>query len=868
MSPEVLAGWDALHLGNNSGVTTHYHPPDVIVSAGPTHVVEMVNLLMGVYTKTGTRVRTTNLTALFHSGGDFISDPKVQFDPATGRWFATVTDVTATQVLLAVSASSDPTGSWRVFSVPSAATGHCLDQPILGVGTSTVIVSVNVFSQPSPSSCTSPYLGAQYWVVNKNDLVTNATSPATFASVPDPTEFSIHPAQIQGTSSVDYMVSVYWPGAVGTSSTLHLFTVSGTPPSAVTVTVTSLSMATAAVAPPAPQNGSTAKVDTSDLRVSDAAWSGGSLWLGFDEACRSDPTRACIRLAEIGTNGPSLLQDFDLSVPGKFAFYPGLRMDGTGSLAVVFGYSSPTDYPGIMATGRLAGDPPSTVQAVQVVAAGSGPESPSGCVQTCRYGDYFGAGLDPTNASVVWLAGELGTPTGWSTHVFAVSVKAELTFSYRLSHAGSGYSPPAVTYVHGGVAAQQPFSTSPTTALADPGTAWSVSAELAGSSVARGEVWVVNSSVGAPATAGVANRSLVRSFDYFHQYAISFGFQVLGGGGYGISPQLNGTVLGLPVIITTPQSLFLDAGSPYEYPRFLSGSSTTERWETLAAAATVSGPGNVSATYYHQVRVTFEYSGPVGALVPPPNLTYPYLGSPARTPLNATVWVDARSPYAYDASVAAGDPGARWAAGRNRIGSVTASGTVVVAYRKQFLLSVTSVPAALATSVSGAGWYDAGASATLDAAAPTGWRFGSWGDDASGTALTATLLVLRPMNVTAMFEAGLTITAGDGGSVAYAYGSVSGTVPAGTSATIYVPVGTSVTLTGSPSSWVQAFRGWSGASSETAASTTVLVSAPGVVTGTFGVNLLVVDGVPFVVVVIALVAVVVWRRRRRSRPPV
>ena len=863
-SPEILAGWDALRYGTNGGYSNGWVPPDVIVSAGPTYVVEMVNLLMGVYTKSGTPVNITPLASLFASGGDFISDPKVQYDAASGRWFATVTDIATSSILMVVSSSSDPTASWHRFVFSGSG---CLDQPILGVGSSTVIVSANVFS-----SCTSSsfvYDGAQYWVINKADLLAGAASPATYVSTPDVTELSIHPAQIEGTSPLHYMISTYWPGTATTSQILHLFTVSGTPPATVTVTVTSLLMPTAAVPPPALQLGSRNTIDTADIRISDAVWSAGRLWFGFDEACQSTASRACIRLGEISTSNDTLLQDFDIDVAGKDVFYPGLRTDGAGDLAVVFGYSSSADYPGIMVGGRLVDDAPNTLPQMQVVAAGTGPESPASCKTTCRYGDYFGAGLDPTNASVVWLAGEIGTPSGWSTHVFSIALKSELAFAYRVTGGGTGYTPPVVSYVDGGKSVEAPLSAGSNTFLVDPVTQWTISPELPGSSTTAGEIWILNASANPAGNSGWANTSFSPplAFDYVHQFAVSMSFAVVGGGA-GASPQISAVVFGAVHVFDPPATAFLDAGSSYSYPTALSGSTSTERWVTPS-----SGSGSVSAatslvlTYYHQVLMTFEFT--VQGETPPaaPEVHYSNLGAADSAALNATVWADSPAAYAYDASLAGAGPSVRWGTGANGNGTVTSSQTISVLYREQFRASVVTEPSSLAAAVNGAGWYDVGASTTLTVAAPSGWRFDRWSGDASGTASSVTLSVQRPLNVTAVFDPGLTITAGGGGSIAYSYGATSGTVPAGSSVTIYVPLGTVVTLTASASSPSQAFVGWSGAATGTTASTTVQVNAPGGVVGNFGTDLVIVGALSLLVVAVILGVVLVLIRRRRPKRP-
>ncbi len=869
-SPEILGGWYGLHFGTNGAYSDPYYPPDVQVAAGPTYVVEMVNLLMGVYTKSGTQVGVSSLVNLFNSGSDFVSDPKIQYDAASGRWFATLTDVTLGQVLLATSASADPTGAWRLTSVPSASTGECLDQPILGVGTTTVIVSVNVFTQTKNNPCTTPYLGAQYWVVNKSDLIGGAATPAMYASSIDANEGSIHPAQIEGNSTVHYMVSTYWPGTATTSNTLHLFAVSGTPPAAVTVTVTSLSMPTAALPPPASQLGSKNPIDTADIRVSDAAWAAGRLWLGFDEACLSDSTRSCIRTVEIDTAAGTILQDFDIDVAVKDVFYPAFRVDGLGNFAVVFGYASSSDYPGIMMSARLPADPVNTVQVPSVVVAGTGPESPAGCSATCRYGDYFGAGLDPSDTNVVWLAGELGASAGWSTYIFPSTVKAILTLDYNLRGGGSGYTMPDLTYVSDGIGFTAPLAMAPTTYYADAGSPWSVTPVLTHPYV-RGEFWSVDS-LNTPPYLGTGDRSSTANYTYFHGYAVRLGYDVHGGSSASTPPPplVNVTVYGQSSRVSAGQLYVLDAGTNYSYENPLTESTASERIAANGSATgAVTGPLNLTIHYYNQYRVTFDYEVASGGALPAPAVDYSSFGTNASVKANATVWADAGGAYAYSSSLAGNTGGVRVGPENGAVGNITAPGTITVAYRLQYLLNVTVEPGDLRGEVSAGGWYDAGSGATLTATAPSGWKFMGWSGAVTGNGAFLSLTMNQPANVTALFYPGLTIVAGAGGSVAYAYGAVSGTVPAGGSLTVYAPIGTQITLTAQPSSVANAFESWNGGANGSSAATAVTLSAPMTVSAAFGPNLLLVVGVGggvFLAVLAAVFLLLLARRRRRPPP--
>ena len=200
LSPVLRTGWEALSF-QPSGLT----PPDVQVAVGPAHVVEAVNVALGVYSKEGVQLVTSALSTVFATGSDFLSDPRIQYDGLSGRWFVAAGDFTTGQVLVAASMSSDPTIGWSIYRVPSSATSECLDQPILGVGTLNVIVSVNVYSDCFSSTYT--FYGAQFWVMNKTDLVNGVLSPSVWPSPRYAADFSIHPVRMEGRSLIQNMVA-------------------------------------------------------------------------------------------------------------------------------------------------------------------------------------------------------------------------------------------------------------------------------------------------------------------------------------------------------------------------------------------------------------------------------------------------------------------------------------------------------------------------------------------------------------------------------------------------------------------------------------------------------------------------------------
>src|SRR5438128_1277997 len=122
------------------------------------------------------------------------------------------------------------------------------------------------------------------------------------------------------------------------------------------------------------------------------------------------------------------------------------------------------------------------------------------------------------------------------------------------------------------------------------------------------------------------------------------------------------------------------------------------------------------------------------------------------------------------------------------------------------------------------GWYDVGFSLTPTVNPAAGWAVGTWegsGPGAySGPQTSPTILIVGPISEIAILYPGLTIHAGDGGSVSFSFGTTSGTVASGSSQTLYVPSGTIVTIGASPSS-TYTFTQWSGASSSNRSSVNV-----------------------------------------------
>jgi hypothetical protein len=415
--------------GLNDVVAGGFEPPDVTVAAGPGFVVEMVNLAESVWrTGGGTPpqlVQTRDLAVFFGSDSDRLTDPRVLFDAASGRWFASISDVDRQDVLLAVSTTSDPTGTWTVSSFDASG---CADQPRLGIADDIVVVSADLFEDCDARGARA--LGSEIWTVNKAQLLAGSTAPAFSLFGPTPDYSSVAPVQSLSPTATEYVVSV----DDRVSRVVHLLAVDGVPPAAVTVREIATPVINLLARPPAaaqPQTGGIRPpIATNDNRILDSVWENGKLWFSANARCvpaGDSIIRTCARVVELATATRTVTWDTDIGVAGSHVFFPAVRPDRDGNLVIVAGESGLKVLPEVIAMGRT----PDGALTEPVVVAQS-----AGIYRGDRYGDYFGAARDPGDPRTVWVGGEAGTDvpsgSGWATTVASVVVTP------------AGLTPPAV----------------------------------------------------------------------------------------------------------------------------------------------------------------------------------------------------------------------------------------------------------------------------------------------------------------------------------------------------------------------------------------------------------------------------------------
>lgn len=227
LNVNLLTNFIGLGFADSGG----FIPPDNGTAVGPTHVFETVNVVGAIYLKsTGAKVGANKNLNTFFGTTQPLSDPIMRFDPTSNRWFAGIITVNnPLRWLLAVSTTSDPTGSYVLYSfTPNPA--NFPDYPNMGISDDKVVLTANAFNTSGTA-----FLGAEFVVINKAQLVAGTAAAASFFA-PDPAAFTFRAAQNLSSDNNIYMVS--HSGASAPTS-IRVYTVSGLP-SASSVTGTIL----------------------------------------------------------------------------------------------------------------------------------------------------------------------------------------------------------------------------------------------------------------------------------------------------------------------------------------------------------------------------------------------------------------------------------------------------------------------------------------------------------------------------------------------------------------------------------------------------------------------------------------------------
>ncbi len=402
---------------------TGYVPPDPDMAAGPNHVVLVVNTAVAFANKSNGQITfQQDIDAFFSTEftGGIISDPKILFDATSGRWFLTIInpdfDATESWQLVAVSDDADPNGTWTKFKIDNelnrGTSSYWLDYPGWGINKDAIAVTGNMFGY------TSGFGGVYLFTIRKAELLTGGSPVVNYFELPNA-------GTVQTARTYDANLdTIYGMFAASTSAMGFVaFTNLTTAP---TMTTTNVNVPSyTRVQQDAASGGNF--LDALDGRLFNAMWRNGRLVSSHTVAGNGGVNK--VRWYEMTTNGwptsgnqPTNTQTGEIvGSSGSDTHMPAIAINQRNDIGIVYSRSSAAITSDLLFASRRANDPPGTVGPSSTIKVGSG-NYPYG-----RWGDYFGACIDPIDLNLFWVYGMVVEGSNWNTYFqsFRVSQPAD-----------------------------------------------------------------------------------------------------------------------------------------------------------------------------------------------------------------------------------------------------------------------------------------------------------------------------------------------------------------------------------------------------------------------------------------------------------
>jgi subtilisin-like proprotein convertase family protein len=455
--PAPLASFNGATQADNASLQIgQLTPPDTNGDVGPSHYVQMVNLVVKIFDKSGGLLLGPVKASSFWAslGGicanDDSGDPVVLYDQLADRWLISQFNFTASNAppyheCVAISKTGDPTGAWYQYDFQFPG-NEFPDYPHFGVWPDGYYMTTNQFYIGGPFDGVGAYAFDR-----KKMLAGDPTANAIYFNE----NFAVHTEGYSGMLPSDHDGFAAPPP--GTPNLFAYFTAQafGDPvnglrffqlvpsfanPASSTFTeyhtTRAAPLAVAAFDPSAagiPQPGGT--VDTGLAPITDRLmhrfayrnYGDHESWavthtVGAPASSTYGVFRAAPRYYELRRTSPgAALTVYDQSTyapnDGLNRWMGSAAMDGEGNLALGFSVASSSVSPGIRYAGRLATDPlGGLMQGENTLVSGGGSQTSTGN----RWGDYSALSVDPVDDCTFWYTQEYyaaTTAANWATRI-------------------------------------------------------------------------------------------------------------------------------------------------------------------------------------------------------------------------------------------------------------------------------------------------------------------------------------------------------------------------------------------------------------------------------------------------------------------
>jgi hypothetical protein len=466
-----IANFEGLNQNDNFATTgRRVNPPDPVGDVGPNHYVEMINLVFGVYSKTGARLLGPLALGDLWAGfpiedcTDEAGDPIVLYDQTTDRWLLTqftnrgtnpATPLLPNYNCVAVSQTGDPTGAYYRYAFITQADeedgGYFFpDYPKYGVWRDTYIMTTRDFGGDDR-------YGISVYGLEKNKMVNGEPDARAVQFFLEDRKVPLNligdgllPPDLDGNTKPKNDVPAPIVGTQddggGYGATFDALNIWEFDVKWRSTPIASIQLKTQLPVAPfdsifpcaptsrdcLPQPG----ITNPDQFLDILSYRQRPTWrlayrnnrayesMVTNQSVEALPGIAGVRWYEIRRTGGT----YSVSQQGTYAPGDGVHRwmgsaaaDKNGNIALGYSVVNGTNvFPGIRYTGRLAGDPPGQMTLGEgVIVNGAGSQTNT----NSRWGDYTSLNVDPVDDCTFWYVNEYYTVTepppdrNWQTRI-------------------------------------------------------------------------------------------------------------------------------------------------------------------------------------------------------------------------------------------------------------------------------------------------------------------------------------------------------------------------------------------------------------------------------------------------------------------
>ncbi len=402
-----------------------YSPPDTHGDVSPGYYMQCTNVYTAIFDKNGNTVKSPFPTSDFWQGTGYDDrndgDAIILWDEDAQRWFVSQFYLPSSgdqYILIAVSTSSDPTGTYNRYVYNYT---YMPDYPKFAIWHDGYYMGANAFDQNNSYSGEGVYISA----FDRSAMIAGNAS-ATNVTIQDANKWAVFPVDADAlpSSSIGgcffvtdelsaytgndevyiYQYNVDWTNHTGTLSAVTTFNVASY----------DLFNSDTEV----PQSGTSQKLDLLHYRTMYR-----SLYKHFSDhdaivmsRTVNDGGTAAVRWYEFRNSGSgwSLYQQGTYNPgDGLWRWMPSIAMNDNGDIALGYSVSSSSTYPSIRCVARYASDPLNVMTTNEYVGyTGSNAQT-----SDSRWGDYSMVSVDPSDNTSFWFTTEYFGSSKWQTRI-------------------------------------------------------------------------------------------------------------------------------------------------------------------------------------------------------------------------------------------------------------------------------------------------------------------------------------------------------------------------------------------------------------------------------------------------------------------